>query len=146
MKNTINKMKKLFFALILLLVSGFQANAQFEPQFTQYMFNEMFINPAYAGSRDQISATLSYRNQWVGLQGAPKTQSASVHGPLMNKKMGLGLTMMNETIGVTRMFSVSGSQSATAVHCQWVFRVGSSVSRKILKKSSPMKKMILSFW
>src|SRR6187549_1166625 len=90
------------------LMSG-TTQAQFEPQFTQYMFNEMFINPAYAGSRDQISATLSYRNQWVGLQGAPKTQSASVHGPLMDKKMGVGLTMMNETIGVTRQFTVSGN-------------------------------------
>jgi type IX secretion system PorP/SprF family membrane protein len=102
-------MKKISFVIMLILAACFDVRAQFEPQFTQYMFNEMFINPAYAGSRDQISATLSYRNQWVGLQGAPKTQSASIHGPLMNKKMGLGLTMMNETIGVTRMFSVSGN-------------------------------------
>lgn len=85
------------------------AQAQFEPQFTQYMFNEMFINPAYAGSREQVSATMVYRNQWVGLEGSPKTQTASVHGPLMNKKLGLGLTIMNESIGVTKQFAVYGS-------------------------------------
>jgi type IX secretion system PorP/SprF family membrane protein len=83
--------------------------AQFEPQFTQYMFNEMFINPAYAGSRDQISSTLVYRDQWVGLQGSPKTQTASIHGPLMNKKLGLGLTIINESIGVTHQFAMYGN-------------------------------------
>lgn len=88
------------------ITSGVQA--QFEPQFTQYMFNEMFINPAYAGSREQISATSVYRNQWVGLQGAPKTQTASINGPLLNKKLGVGLTIMNETIGVTHQFAVYG--------------------------------------
>src|SRR6187402_95511 len=85
------------------------AQAQFEPQFSQYMFNEMFINPAYAGSREQISATMVYRNQWVGLEGAPKTQTASIHGPLLNKKLGVGLTIMNESIGVTHQFAVYGN-------------------------------------
>lgn len=88
------------------ILTATRVQAQFEPQFTQYMFNEMFINPAYAGSREQISATMVYRNQWVGLDGAPKTQSASIHGPLMNKKLGLGLTIMNESIGVTKQFAV----------------------------------------
>ena len=87
------------------------ASAQFEPQFTQYMFNEMFINPAYAGSRDQVAATMVYRNQWAGIDGAPKTQTASVHGPLMNKKIGLGLTVMNESIGVTKQFALYGNYS-----------------------------------
>ena len=77
------------------------ANAQFEPQFTQYMFNEMFINPAYAGSRDNISATAVYRNQWVGIDGAPITQTLSAHAPLRNKRIGVGLSLLNEKIGVT---------------------------------------------
>jgi len=99
------------------LISG-TSQAQFEPQFTQYMFNEMFINPAYAGSRKQISATMVYRNQWVGLEGAPKTQTASIHGPLMNKKLGIGVTIMNETIGVTHQFAVYGNYA-------YRFQVGS---------------------
>ena len=85
-------------ALSLLLT---QVHAQFEPQFTQYMFNEMFINPAYAGSRDNISITADYRNQWVGIEGAPVTQTLSAHAPLKNKKVGLGLSILNESIGVT---------------------------------------------
>ena len=103
--------KYLLSAVICIVISTQSENAcaQFEPQFTQYMFNEMFINPAYAGSREQISATMVYRNQWVGLEGAPKTQTASIHGPLMNKKLGLGLSIMNESIGVTRDFSVYAS-------------------------------------
>jgi type IX secretion system PorP/SprF family membrane protein len=104
-----NKLIKAGLILSVLLVLNQSARAQFEPQFTQYMFNEMFINPAYAGSREQISATMVYRNQWVGLEGAPKTQTASIHGPLMNKKLGLGLTIMNESIGVTKQLAVYGN-------------------------------------
>jgi len=106
-----NKMIKRGLA-IAICVSGLLSGttqAQFEPQFTQYMFNEMFINPAYAGSRKQISATAVYRNQWVGLEGAPKTQTFSMHGPLMNQKLGVGLTVINETIGVTHQFSMYGN-------------------------------------
>ena len=102
-------LKSAFLSAIALVMVQQTAQAQFEPQFTQYMFNEMFINPAYAGSREQISATMVYRNQWVGLEGSPKTQTASVHGPLMNKKLGLGLTIMNETIGVTQQFAMYGN-------------------------------------
>jgi type IX secretion system PorP/SprF family membrane protein len=104
-----NSMIKKGFAAAAILLGSLSAQAQFEPQFTQYMFNEMFINPAYAGSREQVAATMLYRNQWVGLEGAPKTQTASINGPLMNKKLGLGLTMMNESIGVTKQFAVYAS-------------------------------------
>lgn len=86
-----------------------KAQAQYEPMFTQYMFNEMFINPAYAGSRDNISATLLYRNQWVGIEGAPKTQTFSIHAPLNHKKLGIGLTVLNEEIGVTHQLSFFGN-------------------------------------
>ena len=102
-------LKSVILSAFTMLLIQQSAQAQFEPQFTQYMFNEMFINPAYAGSREQISATMVYRNQWVGLEGSPKTQTASVHGPLMNKKLGLGLTVMNESIGVTHQFAVYGN-------------------------------------
>jgi type IX secretion system PorP/SprF family membrane protein len=87
----------------------FKSDAQYDPLFTQYMFNEMFINPAYAGSRDVVSATALYRDQWVGMEGAPKTQTVSIHGPLMNKKVGLGLSFMNESIGVEKKIGVFGN-------------------------------------
>jgi len=105
MKGSITQWKKT--VLIALSVLGFnlQSNAQFEPQFTQYMFNEMFINPAYAGSRDHVALTALYRNQWVGIEGAPKTQTFSAHTPLRNEKIGIGLNIMNEEIGITHDLS-----------------------------------------
>jgi len=104
-----HKMNKVLFLTMAVLMVAKSANAQFEPQFTQYMFNEMFINPAYAGSRDQVSSTLVYRNQWVGMEGAPKTQTASINAPLLNRKLGVGLNIMNESIGVTKQFAVYGN-------------------------------------
>mgnify|MGYP006170416167 CR=1 FL=1 len=106
-----NKIKSAIHATLFILgaIAPMSVNAQFEPQFTQYMFNEMFINPAYAGSRDQVSSTLVYRNQWVGMEGAPKTQTASINAPLMNRKLGVGLNIMNESIGVTKQFAVYGN-------------------------------------
>ena len=109
MKTHISVKKVFALAICFAGLTTGTVNAQFEPQFTQYMFNEMFINPAYAGSRKQISATAVYRNQWVGLQGAPKTQTFSMHGPLMNQKLGVGLTVINENIGVTHEFAMYGN-------------------------------------
>jgi type IX secretion system PorP/SprF family membrane protein len=104
-----SNMNKLLIITMTLLMWTHFAKAQFEPQFTQYMFNEMFINPAYAGSRDQISSTLVYRNQWVGIDGAPKTQTASINAPLLNRKIGVGLNVLNESIGVTKQFAIYGN-------------------------------------
>jgi type IX secretion system PorP/SprF family membrane protein len=86
--------------LVALLFVANKGLAQFDYMFTQYMFNEMFINPAYAGSKEAMSATLLHRQQWVNFPGRPITTSFSLHGPLMNNKMGLGLSVMNERIGV----------------------------------------------
>ncbi len=99
-----NKNKRVLgkiFITALLLTNMQTAHAQLEPQFTQYMFNEMFINPAYAGSREAISLAAVYRNQWVGMEGAPITETFSAHAPLRNNKVGLGISFINETIGVT---------------------------------------------
>lgn len=109
---TIKLMKRYYLLQVILgalLLTGFRAEAQFEPQFTQYMFNEMFINPAYAGSRGHMALTAVYRNQWVGLDGAPKTQTFSAHTPLKNERFGVGLNVMNEEIGVTKDLSFFGN-------------------------------------
>ncbi|HNQ12876.1 MAG TPA: type IX secretion system membrane protein PorP/SprF [Bacteroidia bacterium] len=98
-------MRKIVLIYFMCMTSVVQVNAQFEPQFTQYMFNEMFINPAYAGVRENISATAFYRNQWVGIEGAPKTQTFSIHGPVYKNKVGIGLSVMNEEIGVMHQFA-----------------------------------------
>lgn len=75
--------------------------AQHSPLTSQYLFNGLTINPAYAGSRDVLSATLTHRQQWVGFDGAPVTQMASVHAPVKRSPLGLGLVVYNDRIGVT---------------------------------------------
>lgn len=84
---------------LLFCLSG-KVNAQYDAMFTQYMFNEMFINPAYAGSKEAMSVTALHRQQWLNFPGRPVTTSFSLHGPLMEQKMGLGLSVLNEKIGV----------------------------------------------
>jgi type IX secretion system PorP/SprF family membrane protein len=69
---------------------------------SQYYFNPMFINPAYAGSKETISAILIYRNQWVGIDGAPVTQTFSIQGPNKKKNMGFGLQIFNDVVGPLR--------------------------------------------
>ena len=91
-------MKKI--VLITILIAGFfQAFAQQDPQYSLYMFNPLAVNPAYAGSREVLSGVLVHRSQWVGLDGAPETQAFAINSPLRNKKMGLGLQIVNDKIG-----------------------------------------------
>src|SRR6185436_20450957 len=84
-------------------------HAQYEPMFTQYMFNESFINPAYVGSHESLAASALYRDQWTGMDGAPKTQTLSIHGPVSRKRLGLGLSVMNESIGVSKQLAIYGN-------------------------------------
>ena len=75
------------------------SNAQQLPQFTQYMYNTIAINPAYAGSRNALSVVGLNRNQWAGFDGGPQTQTLSVHSPLRNEKVGLGFSLINDKSG-----------------------------------------------
>ena len=83
----------------LLTVSAVHLKAQQEPQFTQYMLNTLTINPAYSGSSEAISAVLLVRQQWVGFDGAPSTQTVNVHSPLVKKNIALGLSLVHDKIG-----------------------------------------------
>jgi len=75
---------------------------QHTPLTSQYLFNGLLINPAYAGSRDALAANLTHRQQWAGFEGAPVTQVLSVHSPVAERKVGLGLVLYNDRIGVSR--------------------------------------------
>jgi type IX secretion system PorP/SprF family membrane protein len=97
MKNSI----KIWF-VALTMSCATEAWSQSDPMFTQYMFNELYINPAYAGSREYLSATALVRQQWMGLDGAPSTQTLSAHKPIFDNKIGAGLTFVNESIGVSK--------------------------------------------
>ena len=75
--------------LALWLVSS-ESNAQQDPQYTHYMYNTLSVNPAYAGQRETLSVVGLHRTQWVGINGAPQTQSLGIHSPLRNERIGLG--------------------------------------------------------
>jgi len=98
-------MKKLI--IITLLLSAFAGlKAQQEAQFSHYSFNTQAINPAYAGSRDALTVTGLHRSQWVGFEGAPITQTLTAHAPILNDKLGLGLSVLNDKIGPTNNTSL----------------------------------------
>ncbi len=95
--------------LTVFTVVNFAAFAQQDPQFSQYMFNPLALNPAYAGSRGLPSAVLLHRSQWIGIKGAPMTESFSIHAPLWNKKIGLGLGVINDNIGPNNNMEIFGA-------------------------------------
>ncbi|MEO0573150.1 MAG: type IX secretion system membrane protein PorP/SprF, partial [Bacteroidota bacterium] len=70
-----------------------------DAQYTQYMFNTLSVNPAYAGSRGQLSFAGLYRSQWVGLDGAPETFTLNLHSPIRNSRLGYGISVVNDNIG-----------------------------------------------
>ena len=75
--------------------------SQQDAQYTQYMYNTVSVNPAYAGSRGHLSVAALYRNQWLGLDGAPETQTLNIHSPIGYRGVGLGLSVVNDKIGPT---------------------------------------------
>jgi len=91
------------------IIAFSSANAQQDALYSQYMFNPLAINPAYAGTRNTISGIMLYRNQWVGINGAPKTVSMAVHSPIKGKNFALGLNLLAETIGPTNNSTFLGT-------------------------------------
>ena len=103
------KTKFLFFAL---LFTGFVSYAQQDAQYTQYMYNTINVNPAYAGSRGVTSIFGLHRTQWVGLDGAPTTNAFSINAPL-GSNLGGGLSFVNDRIGPTNENTISADISYT---------------------------------
>ncbi|UPZ17871.1 type IX secretion system membrane protein PorP/SprF [Flavobacterium humidisoli] len=101
--------KKIYGFCLLISLSAW---SQQESQYTQYMYNTLSFNPAYAGSRDCLSIFGLHRNQWVGLEGAPVTNNFSVHSPV-GDKVGLGLSVLNDKIGPMDENSISVDFSYT---------------------------------
>ncbi|AXB56496.1 PorP/SprF family type IX secretion system membrane protein [Flavobacterium fluviale] len=103
-------MKKL---ILIFMFFSIVSNAQQDAQYTQYMYNTIEINPAYAGSRGALSVFGLYRTQWVGLDGAPETSTFSVNTPLSNSDLGLGVSLVNDKIGPTTENTLSADLSYT---------------------------------
>jgi type IX secretion system PorP/SprF family membrane protein len=96
---------------LVLLFIGVTSYAQQDAQYTQYMYNTININPAYAGSRGVLSVFGLYRTQWVGLDGAPKTAAFSVNSPIENSNLGVGLSVVTDQIGPTNEHAISADIS-----------------------------------
>ncbi|MCI9847010.1 type IX secretion system membrane protein PorP/SprF [Flavobacterium pectinovorum] len=105
-------MRTKLFSFVIMFVS-MVSFAQQDAQFTQYMYNTINVNPAYAGSRGALSVFGLYRTQWVGLDGAPETGCISVNSPINNSKIGVGVSLVNDKIGPTNETNISADLSYT---------------------------------
>lgn len=97
--------------LLLCLLLSLKTEAQQDAQFSQYIFNGIYINPAYAGYREELNAHAFYRSQWVGIPGAPQTMSVAIDGSLRDNTMGLALQLVHDKIGAQSHLSAYGNYS-----------------------------------
>ena len=101
-------------SILLLALASFTVTAQQDAQYTQYIYNTVSINPAYAGNRDVFSVVGLHRNQWVGLDGAPRTSTFSIHSPVgYTGKVGLGGSVIQDEIGPSSETYLSADFSYT---------------------------------
>jgi type IX secretion system PorP/SprF family membrane protein len=92
-------MKHLRYLILSVFLLPLGLQAQQEAHYSQYMFNTLLINPAYAGAREQASMNLLVRSQWVGFPGAPRSQSFSLHTPSADQRHGFGMLIANDAVG-----------------------------------------------
>ncbi|MEN8119225.1 MAG: type IX secretion system membrane protein PorP/SprF [Bacteroidota bacterium] len=124
-------MKKLLLILSFTVI-GLGISAQQDAMFTHYMFNTIAVNPAYAGSRDAFTITGLHRSQWVGFEGAPITQTLTMHTPIPLKNSGIGLSFVNDKIGPMRTTSFYVDYSYTIQigkksHLAFGFKAGANM-------------------
>lgn len=108
--------KKGLVLVVFATLFNLKVKAQQDPQYTQYMYNTMSVNPAYAGQRERLSINSLYRTQWVGIDGAPKTLSFSAHTPIEGKRedrVGLGLSVVSDQLGPAKETYVDANFSYT---------------------------------
>jgi type IX secretion system PorP/SprF family membrane protein len=111
-KQINTKMKKIIAAAILILLGLTNAHAQQDPHYTQYMYNMNVMNPAYAGSKENLSFGLLFRKQWMDIDGAPSTFSFSGSTPV-GKNVGIGLSVISDQLGPVKEQNVYGDFSYT---------------------------------
>lgn len=89
-----------FITIVFLLVFPMRILGQMLPLSDHYLYNSLSINPAFAGCHEALSATISYRAQWLGFTDSPKSRTLSIHSPVYNDRMGLGVFIENNSIGI----------------------------------------------
>lgn len=108
MRSVFNLTRCRFAVLGCAMLTWACAQAQQDPQYTQYMWNIMAVNPGYAGSGDVLTATAVSRHQWLGLEGAPSTQSLVLHTPLRQRALGTGLSFTHDKAGPASSTTIAG--------------------------------------
>lgn len=106
-------MKHLFVIILISFCFVVNINAQQDEQMTVFMYNPLYFNPAYAGSKDAIRMVAIGRFQWVNFDGAPKTQWFSIHAPLLSKSIGIGAHIVHDQIGKRERTAVFGDVSTS---------------------------------
>jgi type IX secretion system PorP/SprF family membrane protein len=136
MKNTTTYVMRNLVVITLILLACAPARAQQDEMYTQYFYNKLVLNPAYAGSRDAISVTGLYRTQWVGFDGAPKTQSFSIHAPVFSENIGLGLSIIHDEIGINDNMTINGA---------YAFRINFDKGRLALGINAQVKRLFMDW-
>jgi len=109
MTNDHNRKKMKWLAFVVMVgMCSTTLIAQQQPLHTMFMYNKLLINPAYAGYHPNVCATAIVREQWIGFNGAPKTQSLSINAPLASQRIGLGLNVEHRSIGVSSSTTIDG--------------------------------------
>lgn len=104
-------LSKIGVGILFIFLFAVDLNAQQDAMYTQYMFNGLVINPAYAGSHNTLSMSALFRKQWVGIDGAPSTQNLSVHSPLGNSRVSMGMVLFHDKIGISDQYGAFSSYS-----------------------------------
>jgi len=104
-------LKFTFLGFLILCINSIYS--QQEAQYSQYMYNTISVNPAYAGSRNVLSVLALHRSQWVGFDGAPTTSTFSINTPIPETNLGLGISAISDRIGPTEQNTFSGDISYT---------------------------------
>lgn len=137
-------MKRVILSATIILITAISGFAQQDPLISQYMFNPLLVNPAYAGSKDYAMASALYRTQWVKLKGSPETFLASIHGPVFkSRKVGLGFTISNDNIGIINRTNVFGDY-AYHIPLTNKLKLGLGVKAGIFYQSNKLSSAILT--
>lgn len=127
--------KKIFYIAILMLPALSLSAQRYTPLYSQYWLNGLAINPAYAGSRECFSNTIMYRNQWIGFEGAPETQTISSHTSLLNEKHSVGLLLFHEKIGISNSYDIYGNYAFRFRLAGGKFALGLKAGTSIIQSS-----------
>jgi type IX secretion system PorP/SprF family membrane protein len=97
--NQVASHRSKLFALVVILLLSLTSSAQQKAMYTQYMFNGLALNPAYSATDEALTVTALHRQQWVGLKGAPNTQTLAIHSPIKASNSSFGVMLMRDQIG-----------------------------------------------